>query len=59
MTLHETETLTYTLGAGDAYVIPPGLETMMSDCSADLELLEVAMPGEFEVTQRPHSGSNR
>ncbi len=34
------------LQAGDAFVIPPGLATRLSGCSADLELLEVALPGD-------------
>ncbi len=33
--------------AGDAFVLPPGMETKYSNCSADLELLEVTLPGEF------------
>jgi quercetin dioxygenase-like cupin family protein len=35
------------LEVGDAYVIPPGLPTLLSDSSADLELLEVTLPAEF------------
>jgi quercetin dioxygenase-like cupin family protein len=35
---------THRLEEGDAYVVPPGLETTLSDASADLELLEVSLP---------------
>lgn len=44
----------HALGAGDAFVIPPGLETSLRDWSADLEFLEVALPGRFET--RVHAG---
>jgi quercetin dioxygenase-like cupin family protein len=40
---------THTLSEGDAYVIPPGLKTALSDCSPDLQLLEVALPGVFDT----------
>ena len=33
------------LEPGDAFVIPPGLATRYSDVTADLQLLEVALPG--------------
>jgi quercetin dioxygenase-like cupin family protein len=35
------------LSPGDAFTIPPGLVTRYADPSADLELLEVALPGRF------------
>lgn len=35
------------LGKGDAFVIPPGMATRYAHASADLELLEVALPGVF------------
>ncbi|MBE1285010.1 MAG: cupin [Rhodobacteraceae bacterium] len=37
------------LSAGDAYVIPPDLQTRLSEPSEDLELLEVALPGHFNT----------
>ncbi len=37
------------LSAGDAFVLPPGMNTRYSNCSDDLELLEVTLPGEFET----------
>ena len=37
------------LGPGDAFVLPPGMLTRYSDVSADLELLEVTLPGDFET----------
>ncbi len=38
------------LQPGDAFVIPPGMVAQYRDCSADLELLEVALRGEFGTT---------
>ncbi len=35
------------LEMGDAFVIPPGLVTQYADCSDDLEILEVALRGDF------------
>jgi quercetin dioxygenase-like cupin family protein len=35
------------LSPGDAFTIPPGLVSRYADPSADLELLEVALPGRF------------
>lgn len=35
------------LEAGDAFVIPPGMIAQYSDCSGDLELLEVALRGDY------------
>lgn len=43
------------LQEGDAFVIPPRLKTRYADPSADLELLEVALPGRF-TTQQEVSG---
>jgi quercetin dioxygenase-like cupin family protein len=37
----------YTLVAGDAFVIPPGMKTRYSEASDDLELMEVTLPGRF------------
>jgi len=38
----------HALYEGDAYVIPPGMMTALTDASHDLELLEVARPDNFE-----------
>ena len=38
------------LRAGDAFVVPPRMKTTYDRCSADLELLEVSLPGGFETT---------
>ena len=38
------------LQAGDAFVIPPGMVSQYDDCSDDLELLEVALRGDFSTT---------
>ena len=35
----------YRLSPGDAFVIPPGMATRYADPTADLELLEVTLPG--------------
>lgn len=37
------------LRAGDAFVIPPGLPALWANPSADLQVLEVALPGAFET----------
>ena len=37
------------LEAGDAFVIPPAMNTKLSAASPDLELLEVSLPGVFET----------
>lgn len=37
------------LGAGDAFVIPPGIRTRYADPSDDVELLEVTLPGNVET----------
>ncbi len=39
----------YTLSAGDAYVIPPGMATRWATPSEDLEVLEVTLPGRFRT----------
>ncbi|MHA3916619.1 cupin domain-containing protein [Halovulum sp. GXIMD14793] len=31
--------------AGDAFVVPPGLDTGFNDCSQDFEVMEVTLPG--------------
>ena len=52
MMLREEATGGHALSAGDAYVIPPGMNTSLSGCSDDLELLEVSMPAHFETEVR-------
>jgi quercetin dioxygenase-like cupin family protein len=37
------------LAAGDAFVIPPDTRTAYTNCSRDLELLEVSLPGSVET----------
>jgi quercetin dioxygenase-like cupin family protein len=37
----------HALEQGDAFVIPPGMKTRLTDASPDLELLEVSLPGAF------------
>ncbi len=39
----------YRLEPGDAFVIPPGMATRLSDPTSDVELLEVSLPGSFET----------
>lgn len=50
MTLNAEGQDARTLQAGDAFVIPPGMVAQYSDCSEDLELLEVALRGDFDTT---------
>lgn len=38
------------LSTGDAFVIPPGMQTRYLDPTADLELLEVSLPGRFNTS---------
>jgi quercetin dioxygenase-like cupin family protein len=35
----------FRLSPGDAFVIPPGMATRYADCTQDLQLLEVSLPG--------------
>ncbi len=51
MTLTADGQGSHALAEGDAYVVPPGLATALGDCSPDLQLLEVALPGRFETTR--------
>ena len=37
------------LSEGDAFIIPPKVRTAYVNCSRDLELLEVSLPGAFET----------
>lgn len=39
----------FPLEEGDAFVIPPGMKTRLSNASADLEVLEVSLPGVFNT----------
>lgn len=47
MTLHGEGKEPFALSAGDAFVIPPGMRTRWAEPAADLEVLEVALPGRF------------
>jgi quercetin dioxygenase-like cupin family protein len=47
------------LGAGDAYVIPAGPSHTLAECSEDLELLEVALPGALQATTNRRPGVSR
>ncbi|MDU9003993.1 cupin [Sedimentitalea todarodis] len=49
VTLQGEERDAYDLMAGDAFVIPPGMNTRLADPSDDIELLEVALPGAFRT----------
>ncbi len=50
MTLRAQGEEALNLRAGDAFVLPPGLRAAYDRCSADLELLEVSLPGVFRTT---------
>jgi quercetin dioxygenase-like cupin family protein len=39
------------LAAGDAFAVPAGTLHTLSECAPDLELLEVALPGDFHTSQ--------
>ena len=45
MTLAVTGQADHALMPGDAFTVPPGMPVRYKDCSTDLELLEVALPG--------------
>ncbi len=40
----------FRLSPGDAFVIPPGMATRYSECTPDLELLEVSLPSNPKTT---------
>ncbi|MEL6684996.1 MAG: cupin domain-containing protein [Pseudomonadota bacterium] len=50
MTLEGEGKAPFALAPGDAFVIPPGMQTRYADPSDDLELLEVTLPGMFKTT---------
>ena len=50
MRLQAPESDVRALRAGDAFVVPPRTRVAYERCSADLELLEVSLPGAFETT---------
>ncbi|KAI1321122.1 RmlC-like cupin domain-containing protein [Xylariaceae sp. FL0255] len=52
-TLHGEGQGSQSLSEGDAYTSPPGLKTCLTDCSADMSLLEVSLPGRFNTTSHP------
>ncbi|KAI1146090.1 RmlC-like cupin domain-containing protein [Nemania diffusa] len=52
-TLHGGGQESKILSEGDAYTVPPGHKTSLTDCSADLSLLEVSLPGRFNTTVHP------
>ena len=54
MTLRASGLQARDLRAGDAFTVPPRTPTAYERCSADLELLEVSLPGRFETTM--HDG---
>ncbi|CAJ2514285.1 Uu.00g024040.m01.CDS01 [Anthostomella pinea] len=41
------------LAAGDAYTLPPGYKTSLTDSSTDLSLLEVSLPAKFNTAVHP------
>lgn len=50
VTLQGGDTGDVRLAPGDAFVIPPGMETRYLDPTQGLELLEVALPGNFHTS---------
>jgi quercetin dioxygenase-like cupin family protein len=49
LTLEGADQSSQKLGAGDAFVIPPGMSICYTAPSEDIELLEVSLPGVFET----------
>ncbi len=49
MTLQGPDRISQKLTAGDAFVIPPDTRTSYTNCSRDLEWLEVSLPGTVET----------
>ncbi|HEX7138468.1 MAG TPA: cupin domain-containing protein [Vicinamibacterales bacterium] len=43
------------LTEGDAYVVPPGMKTALTNGSQDLELLEVSLPAQFATRIHPET----
>lgn len=52
-TLHGEGRGSQVLGGGDAYTLPPGYKTSLTNWSSDLSLLEVSLPGRFHTTIHP------
>ena len=50
MTLRAQDREAEALNASDAFVLPPGTKAVYDQCSDNLELLEVSLPGVFETT---------
>src|SRR3954469_609705 len=53
VTLRGEEQGAHALCEGDAYVIPPGVKTSLTESSPDLQLLEVSLPAGFETRRHP------
>lgn len=49
-TLRSEDRTSYDITEGDAYTLPPGHKTSLSDWSEDLNLLEVSLPANFKTT---------
>mgnify|MGYP003351640717 CR=1 FL=1 len=49
MTLEGEGKEPYRLAAGDAFVVPPAMRTRYAGATADLQLLEVSLPGTFKT----------
>lgn len=49
--LHLSAPELHDLQARDAFVIPPGQAYQFRNCSSDLEILEVALPGNYQIQQ--------
>ncbi len=59
MTLRGEDQGAHALSEGDAYVIPPDMKTALTDCSEDLQLLEVSLPADFETHAHPEVRSQK
>ncbi len=56
MTLEGEGKPPFRLEPGDAFVIPPGLATRFADPTADLQMLEVSLPGNPATAEVPPPG---
>ncbi|WPA98756.1 uncharacterized protein RHO25_003369 [Cercospora beticola] len=56
--LHGEDQDAQSLTEGDAFTIPPGYKTRLSELSSDLGLLEVSLPAKFSTTIHPNKTVN-
>ena len=52
-TLHSEDGADHKLIEGDAYTLPPGYKSWLTDLSEDLSLIEVSLPADYKTTVHP------